>query len=786
MHLQTNDPIASDGAAARHSRLARLAMAGIVLLWLASTLPIVTGGRTLYLRDAFVIHLHLKAFGSAELTQGRVPATNPDWGLGQPFRGNPNALPLYPGNLLYLLLPFWSAFNLHFALHWLLAFLTAHALARALGQSPMAALLAALTYAGGGLLLSDLSFYNLIVVMAWWPMALTGAMRGGRAGLALGGLACGLALLGGDPLTALLGLVPMALLTRLRHGWLETSARMLVVGALGVLLALPQLVATARVMEFTVRAAVTSEGAGLPYWLHPVRLLELLLPLPFGRPDAVGGEGFLDGRLAPRLPFFFSIYHGLVALPLVVIAASRRRSVGLLAAAGLGLAMTPPAVADVLTRISGGLFRYPEKLLFWWALSAALLTGYGLDLLLHDSVLRRRAARLAAALAALCFVLALGLPLVAHRLVGWLATEAGSSERAAYSIARAQAWPLTATVSGLALLAVFFLIRWMGSGHTATRAAALALVGLQLLTLARLAPLFATDDTETYRNPSTLRAALPPRAATVSASYDSPFGESPPTYFLPDDSRFWLSRIGHADLDFPTGPLQDLTYPLAADLEGLTSPYLAQVRRALPMLDWPARINWLRTLGVDAVVLTQRPPPDGLIPMAALDRLGVPTALMRVAAPAPAAWWPATVTAVPDPQAAFRGVSRSHAPLQRVVTAAPVDHVPGATVQWVSSEPDRLVLDVEGEGGLLVVRRAFLPLWRGSSAGVSLPVQPVNLVLLGVTVPPGKQRVTLEISSRPELLAGFGSAFAIFLCAALWLSTPRRVRRHPFRHRRTS
>src|SRR4029078_3104913 len=135
--------VAARGMAARALGLVAAAALG---LWLWATVPLALGQSTLYFRDGFSLRLPLKAFGAAELRQGRIPAFNPTWGLGQPFRGNGNALPFYPGNLLYLVLPFWSAFNLHYALHWLLAALGMAALARALGQGPPAALVAGLAY----------------------------------------------------------------------------------------------------------------------------------------------------------------------------------------------------------------------------------------------------------------------------------------------------------------------------------------------------------------------------------------------------------------------------------------------------------------------------------------------------------------------------------------------------------------------------------------------------------------------------------------------------------------
>ena len=127
----------------RGPRRERLLLAGLAAIWLVFALPLLLGEKTLILRDVFTTHLPMKAYGAAALAHGRIPAFNPTWALGQPYAGNPNALPYYPGNLLYLLLPFWSAFNAHYVLHWLLAFVAFRWLARELDQSPVAATMAA-------------------------------------------------------------------------------------------------------------------------------------------------------------------------------------------------------------------------------------------------------------------------------------------------------------------------------------------------------------------------------------------------------------------------------------------------------------------------------------------------------------------------------------------------------------------------------------------------------------------------------------------------------------------
>ena len=373
------------------ARASWLLLGGICALWLALTIPLALGTETFFARDVFTTHLHAKAFGARELAQGRIPYFRPDFGLGETFRGDPNYLPLYPGNVLYLLLPFWSAFNLHYALHWLLALFSMRRLARALGLSGESALLAGMTYAGCGYGLTCLGFYNLVTVLAWWPLAVAGAVATDRRALAAGGIACGLALYGGEPISTALGLAPLLLLAAARHGWWRALQRSVVVVGLGLLLALPQIVATARVIGFSGRGNLAADTES--YAFHPARLLELLIPLPFGDPSELGPGAFLSGTLAATTPFVYSMHFGVVGLLLALVALRARRerwvaAAAILAALGVLLAWLGGPLADAVATLSGGLFRYPEKLLLWPALAVPLLAARGLD----EAAARRRRA----------------------------------------------------------------------------------------------------------------------------------------------------------------------------------------------------------------------------------------------------------------------------------------------------------------------------------------------------------------------------------------------------------
>lgn len=742
-----------------------LALFAVLAVWLWMTVPLALGERTLYLRDVFGVHLPLKAFGAEQLRLGRIPAFDPQQGSGQIFRGNPNAVALYPGNLLYLLLPFWSAFNLHYMLHWLLALGTMFVLARGLGQAVGAALFAAITYAGSGYLLTALTFYNLLVVAAWWPLVLLGAHRGGRRGVALGGLACGMALLGGEPVTAALGLVPLALVAYQAHGGRRGLATAAAISGCGAIIALPQIVATARVLGFTFRGAHGAlANARTLYALHPLRLLELVLPLPFGWPGEVGPHGWWAFALSRDTPFVFSLYGGSVAFWLLLCAGRARRPWLVLGLAGLASAWLAGAAGDRLLAFSGGWVRYPEKFLFWWALAAPLLAGWGWQRL-RSAEARLRGAWWLAGVAALALgAVALARPtllaraaagplreMLAVQSAGWIAALAGA----------AAAWCIAA------LLVRRRLAEWLPL--------------LALLTLLPLAPLVLTQPTAPYRAAPQWLQRIPPAAAVVDAGHMDPAWMAAPPYKVPDGSRAPLLRARAEDLAAVGGVLHGLRYPWSPDVDGMASPLHTFLLMGLERLDGSQRGRLLRSAGVDVLVSPLVPPlvplaasltraetaalpPDGLRELARAERLGVTSRLLAVENPAPAVWWPQAVHTAAGPAAALRALLALADPVREVVLSSPAAHAPGGTVRLLREEPDRLEIESDGPGGVAVLRREFQPLLVAHDESGPLATLSANVNLLAVAVRPGHHRVVLAASAWPELLAG-----AVALAAAMLL-----------------
>src|SRR4051812_345146 len=102
-------------------RFAWLYVAPLVLLLVWMCLPLIRGTGTLYLRDVLNTHFPMKQAQAAAMRAGYFPLIDPYRAGGQPLAGNPNAVPFYPTNLLYLIGPTLWALNAHFWIHLLLA-----------------------------------------------------------------------------------------------------------------------------------------------------------------------------------------------------------------------------------------------------------------------------------------------------------------------------------------------------------------------------------------------------------------------------------------------------------------------------------------------------------------------------------------------------------------------------------------------------------------------------------------------------------------------------------------
>ncbi len=728
-------------------------VAAALLLWLLVSWPLLAGRQTFFFRDLFGLFAPLKAFGVAQLRGGSIPALDPALALGQPFRGNPNSTAFYPTNLLFLVLPFWVAFNLHLCLHWLLGGFTMGLFCRRSGSSGEAAAVGGLAYAGGGWMLSALSFYNVIAVAAWWPLVLLGAHRGGRRGICLGGLACGMALLAGEPVTAALGVLPLAALAVGRWGWRRGLLTVTAIGGLGLLVALPQAVASARVLPFSFRGThgVLASQAET-YRLRPARLLELLVPLPFGSPGRPQA-GSWSARVVPYTPFYYALYPGAVATFLALLGFRRRPGLAVLCGVSVLAAWAPGVTGRMLTAGLLGLFRSPEKAILWLALAWPLLAAAGLDAGRQSEPENAKARG----------VLRLGLALGGALLLAAAAVAALARRSAGHPVVEPTLAPALLGSALLVGLTAWGLWRRLPQ----------LVVGLQLLALLPLQPLLLIEPTAPYRQPSPWTVELPGRRAVLPLGYTYPSWEADQG---PPESPARRSRRLAFELGPVPGVLSGSTYPLAPDLDGLHQRFFDYLLFRTSQDGWERRLPWLRTVGVDTVT-APHPLPDGLTLRGVRFWGHRSSYLYTVDHPAPALWWPRALRVAGNPAIGYEQVAAQHDPTDTAVVPFPLPHHGGERIRLLRAGPDHVEVAAEGPGGLLVVRRAFQPLWRARAEGTALQVLPADVVLTGIVVPAGAHRVELYVSAAPEIAAAAVAVAAVLaLLAALLAGRGARAR----------
>jgi hypothetical protein len=167
---------------------------------------VIFGDRQFGYRDAgyFYYPLHLRV--QTEWEAGRWPLWAPEANGGMPLLGNPAAAVLYPGKLVFAILPYPLAARLYVIGHIVLAFGAMWVLMRGWCVSETASALAALGYAFGAPVLSLTCNVIFLVGAAWAPLGFHAADRWIRlrrpGAVAVLALVLAMQTLGGDPQAA--------------------------------------------------------------------------------------------------------------------------------------------------------------------------------------------------------------------------------------------------------------------------------------------------------------------------------------------------------------------------------------------------------------------------------------------------------------------------------------------------------------------------------------------------------------------------------------------------------
>ncbi len=161
------------------------------------------GGEAFFYRDYGFLgypfaHFHRECFWSGDF----FPLWNPYVNCGAPFLAQWNTLCLYPGALIYLLLPLPWSLGFFCVAHLFLGGMGMRALAEQWTGSRFGAAVAGVAFVFSGLVLGCVIYPNYLVALGWMPWVALTARRAWRAGgrsLVLAALAGAMQMLSGAP-----------------------------------------------------------------------------------------------------------------------------------------------------------------------------------------------------------------------------------------------------------------------------------------------------------------------------------------------------------------------------------------------------------------------------------------------------------------------------------------------------------------------------------------------------------------------------------------------------------
>ena len=422
-------------------------------------------------RDLPTYQLPLEKAVHDAWARGRLPVWIDEISGGRPLAPNPNAGVFYPTRPLLAPIPFAFVARLFPILHWIVAGLGMMILLRSADISRAGAWIGAATYIFSGVLVSLVYYSPYLIGAALLPWIVWTASRSGPRWVARTltlAVLLGVDLLSGEPFTIALALAGSAIwLVAEERGQARRSGltSLAAAVALAALLAAPQILATALWVPETRRAVSGMKVEEAIYFsLSPLRLLELLVPYPFGATWAPGyaavwGQPVFHGK---TVGLFATLYAGALG-PIALFAAAAsgirggrfaRWFFGLSAAAAVLPSLVPPAFYSRSVPVA---LRFPEKFSIAIVFALAFLAGAAVDGFRQQPHRAGWILGVAAALAA-CAVAARLFPDAAARLgTGLAGSPPASRGVAALRIAPALVegailW--TATAGALMLLAL--------------------------------------------------------------------------------------------------------------------------------------------------------------------------------------------------------------------------------------------------------------------------------------------------------------------------------------------
>jgi hypothetical protein len=736
--------------------------------------------RTFFDRDMGVYFFPIEKQVHQAWASGHLPLWWENVSGGRPLLPNPNAGVFYPLRLLGVLLPFGLFFKLFPILHLILAAWGMYFLALRLGATRSGAACSAVVLVFSGPVIAEVVLVALLpglvmLLWSWWALIGLGERPTQRRAALLAAIV-GVGLLSLEPFALVLfGIVSVVWIAlevapenrrRTALLWVEANVLAAVVAAV-------QLVPTFLYVGETDRALGGLKSVEAYQWsLHPIRLIEYLVPYPFGATGTeiasqVWGGRFFDFRPSGYFPtLFMGAFAAIALIQAVRRKGPHRRTLAVLIVLSILLAAAPLLIHGWLVWARAPVpLRFTEKFAVGAVIAAAILAGQLFDETVRAARWPRWPLFLAFALLAGSALAAIFRVRIGPQILHWTQGNIGSLPALEAGLPSV---PLAAALHLFGALAILILLADWGRREWA-RVAAVVLVAAEIFPATRnLAP----------SSPEALVETPPPAARALShldpgrrfclfdlcdyAIKPEPV-QSRPQY----ERQLWRSMAivsfatwGQPGIFNMDPDVSDL-YRMGA-LRRLFFWHLAREKSARDRL-----VPFLGSLSAGYLLRLQSEPPwPGTSPAArvgplALDRIDGAVARMRLAT----RWvevrdggqaWNRMASGGDPPEVAILETGRSSSGEAR----------PG-TLRVIRSSSSQFDVETDSpDPSWLAVTRAFWR-WREVSIdGIPAACVPQRFALSAVAVPAGRHRVVWK-EKVPGGAAGGALTAAGFLLLAL-------------------
>ena len=270
---------------------------------------------TIYERDTTAIEIPTRKLCAQLLKDGNFALWTDDYGQGQPFLANPKNAIFYPTTLLYLILPLFTAFKLHYFIHAIIAWLGLYYLCRSMSLSCRGSFFGASLFIFGGMYLSSFEFYNHIAALAWMPwilVILLSRLKKFIPSLFLLAVFWALMILAGTPEALIItGFLIIILFVFNKENRMRKLAQVFVAFFLALLITAAQLLPTLELLSQSERPA----GISLIWPLEMIQIPNLVFPNFLGNDREPVHHDYWGWHIFDKkFPLYYSIYAGFAAL----------------------------------------------------------------------------------------------------------------------------------------------------------------------------------------------------------------------------------------------------------------------------------------------------------------------------------------------------------------------------------------------------------------------------------------------------------------------------------------